>query len=59
MINPWKLMADWLVWYSVFECVGHSLTAIFSGQVYGPGAFVAGAIMISAALFGEFYFREV
>ncbi len=53
-----KLVADLIVWYGVFKGIVVPLTAIFNGELYGPGAFLAGAIAISTALFGELYFRD-
>lgn len=59
MIDPWKILADGFVLGGVIRGVMLPLIAIFNGQLYGPGAFLAGAIIISTVIFGEFYFREV
>jgi hypothetical protein len=32
--------------------------ALFRGEIWGSGAFLAGAIVISTVMFGEFYFRD-
>lgn len=38
--------------------MGKPIACILSGELWGSGAFLAGAIIVSAVLFGEFYFRE-
>lgn len=53
-----KIVCDMLVWYGVFKCVIGPMMAIFRGELYGPLAFVAGAVIISSCLFGELYFRD-
>lgn len=57
-MDPAKVVCDMLVWYGVFKCVITPVTAIFAGELYGPGAFVGGAIVVATVMFGEMYFRD-
>lgn len=53
-----KHIADCFVWYGVFKCVIIPIMAFFRGELSQPEAFVGGAVVIAAVLFGEFYFRD-
>lgn len=53
-----KNIADGLVIGALLKCVIVPVSAIFNGDLWGPGAFLAGAIVVSTIMFGEFYFRE-
>lgn len=54
-----KQIADGITAYAVFSCIGTPLLAIFHGDTSGSGAFLAGSIIVSSIMFGEFYFREL
>jgi hypothetical protein len=56
--DGWRDIADGIVWYGVLQCVIQPIVMIFRGELWGSGAFLAGAIVISTAMFGEFYFRD-
>jgi hypothetical protein len=53
-----KLICDFLVGYGVAVCVIDPIRAIFRGQIWGSEVFLAGAIVVAAAVFGELYFRD-
>lgn len=52
-----KNIADGFTLYAAMRLVGDPMVMIFSGKLWGGGAFLAGAIIVSAVMFGEFYFR--
>jgi hypothetical protein len=54
-----KHVADGIVIGGLLKCTMTPIVAIFSGQLWGFGAFLAGAIIVSTVMFGEVYFREV
>lgn len=54
----WKLIADCLAWYAVINSIAVPILAIFSGQLWGPIAFVGGAYVVTAIIFGCEYFGE-
>jgi hypothetical protein len=54
-----KHIADGIVIGSILECLGRPIVAIFSGELWGSGAFLGGAVFVATIMFGEFYFREV
>jgi hypothetical protein len=56
--DVWRDIADCLVWYGVFQCVIQPIVMIFRGELWGSGAFLAGAIVVATVMFGEFYFRN-
>ena len=58
MMDPWKVLADSFVVGALLKCVFTPLFAIFAGGLWGPGAFLGGAIAVSTCVFGEFYFRD-
>jgi hypothetical protein len=53
-----KHIADGFVIGSVAKGMITPVVAIFSGELWGSGAFLGGAIVVASLLFGEFYFRE-
>jgi len=54
-----KHIADGLVGYGFVKCTLTPIIAIFRGELWGSGAFLAGAIVVTTVMFGEFYFRDV
>ena len=59
MIVTAKNFADGFVIWGLMKCTLTPIIAIFSGELWGSGAFLGGAIVVASAMFGEFYFREV
>lgn len=57
MRDFWLQGCDYLVLLGTAHCVVEPITAIASGELYGPMAFVAGAIVVGSATFCEFYLR--
>lgn len=53
-----KHIADGFVIAAVAKGMLTPVVAIFSGDLWGAGAFLGGAIVVASVLFGELYFRE-
>jgi hypothetical protein len=53
-----KNLCDAIVGYSFIMCTLKPLIAIFSGALYGAGAFLGGAIIVATCVFCEFYWSE-
>lgn len=53
-----RIMADNLVTYAAFWLVYEPLAAILSGTLWGPEAFVGGAIIVATVLFFTAYFAD-
>ena len=53
-----KLICDGFMIAAAGKLVFVPLVAIFSGELWGPEAFVGGAVVVGAATFCEFYFAE-
>jgi hypothetical protein len=52
-----KDIADAIVIGAASKCMITPIVAIFGGGLWGPGAFLGGAIVVATVLFGEFYFQ--
>lgn len=52
-----KNFCDAMVLGSTTKLIFVPIAAIFGGGLWGSGAFLAGAIIVSATLFCDFYFR--